>query len=91
MSCLLPCMCIFCVHYNRDWREGERECAAFHEIPEDIFEGRFDHSRPYPGDHGFRFMVSTDYTTDFLEVNALRASFGLEPYAVTSTARRRSA
>ena len=31
-------------------------CAAFPDgIPEAIITGDFDHSKPYPGDHGIRY------------------------------------
>ncbi len=32
-------------------------CVAFpNGIPADIFDGRFDHTQPYPDDGGFRFF-----------------------------------
>ncbi|HNS33470.1 MAG TPA: hypothetical protein PKN36_10960 [bacterium] len=43
--------CIHCKHC-----QGFGECSAFpDEIPEEIFDGRFDHRKPYPGDKGIRW------------------------------------
>lgn len=37
--------------------EGKPACVAFPSgIPADILEGRFDHTKPYAGDGGFRFV-----------------------------------
>jgi hypothetical protein len=50
--------CMRCVHY----RQGNlRQCAAFPAgpIPEEIWKEEFDHSKPYPGDHGLRFRLMT--------------------------------
>jgi len=44
--------CHECVHYFGPFR-----CDAFpdRDIPLEIFSGEFDHTEPYPGDHGVRF------------------------------------
>jgi len=47
----LPTQCIFCLHHIGDFR-----CKAFpNGIPRELFVGKRNHNRPYPGDHGFRF------------------------------------
>lgn len=45
-------VCTFCRHLDMD---GERTCAAFDEIPEEIWRGDHDHRAPYPGDGGVQF------------------------------------
>jgi hypothetical protein len=43
--------CNSCIHY-----EGAFTCAAFpDEIPDDIFNGFFDHRKAFPGDNGVRW------------------------------------
>ena len=45
--------CWACAHY----RVG-RTCAAFPlGIPNEVFSGKFDHSRPHPNDSGWRFAA----------------------------------
>lgn len=43
-------VCSFCRHYR-----GEHRCAAFDNIPEEIWEGFNSHQQPYPGDNGIQF------------------------------------
>jgi hypothetical protein len=66
-------MCLWCKHFG-DHRTAEGfleiSCAAFPtEIPDEIFEGDFDHREPYPGDNGIRFERA------FSEVLKERTSF----------------
>lgn len=43
--------CLNCKHYT-----GFSTCEAFPDkIPQEIFDGTFDHSKPYKGDNGIRF------------------------------------
>jgi hypothetical protein len=70
--CILPPMCLFCVHYNQDAEMGEPDCRAFAEIPDAIFMGEFDHRQPYPGDRGVRFLLAPDMAEDYAEVMAVR-------------------
>lgn len=52
-------VCAFCVHYNPT-RDNFRCCEAYPDgIPAAIFEGRNDHTRSFPGDHGIRFERGT--------------------------------
>lgn len=37
--------------------KGKRKCKAFAEIPDEIWDGKNDHKKPYPGDHGIRFEL----------------------------------
>jgi len=48
-------VCTFCRH-----GKGKRKCAAFSEIPLEIWEGRNDHTEPYPGDNGIQFEPVKD-------------------------------
>lgn len=44
--------CDDCKHQHEDGVS----CDAFPDrIPNDILMGRYDHKKPYPGDHGIRF------------------------------------
>ena len=40
---------------------GKSVCVAFPRgIPTDLLEGQFDHTKPYPGDGGIRFLPSRE-------------------------------
>lgn len=57
-----PSMCLSCGH-----RESKgRYCKAFpHGIPNDIWSGRYDHTKPYPGDNGVQYIeLSTGETNE---------------------------
>jgi len=43
-------VCLKCKHYE----EG-RTCKAFEKIPDEIWEGRNSHRKPYKGDNGIQF------------------------------------
>ena len=44
-----------CLNCARFWLSGG--CEAFPSgIPEEILRGEFDHTRPYPGDNGLRYV-----------------------------------
>lgn len=75
MSCVLPPVCVFCQHFLED--DPERECLAFREIPNDIMDGKCDHTEPYPGDGGYRFQLVPGEMETFLELNEIRREFGL--------------
>lgn len=48
-------VCSYCVHAM-----GRRVCEAYPDgIPAAIWEGRNDHTKPFPGDHGIRFERGT--------------------------------
>ena len=49
---LLSEQCINC-----KFLRSNLQCLAFPDlIPDDITSGKHDHSKPYPGDHGIRFI-----------------------------------
>lgn len=57
--------CISCIHFNIGW-----SCKAFPEgIPEEIYSGQFDHSKPYKkdgqDDNGVRYTPDPD-APDFI-------------------------
>ena len=85
MSWIVPPECVFCEHYHQQRNEQTDalpSCDAFDAIPDEIFMGSRDHSRPYPGDQGVRFSVSEEVRTDFLELNDVRRQVGLPVYRV---------
>ena len=49
---LFPMPCINCRHFNPN---EERSCKAFELIPEEIWEGKNQHRRPFPGDKNITF------------------------------------
>ena len=49
--------CLICAPY----RIGQGACEAFPDrIPKAIMTGEFDHSMPFPGDRGLRFIEYTE-------------------------------
>lgn len=53
-------LCMDCKHYNR-YEEENLSCAAFPEgIPDDIIDGKFEHTKPYEGDKGIMFEKKED-------------------------------
>jgi hypothetical protein len=55
-------MCFGCARfrpYDRDHPDGAY-CAAFPEgIPDDLLFQNVDHTQPYPGDNGIRFLAKS--------------------------------
>lgn len=46
--------CLYCRHLDRS-KAPERTCPAFPKgIPDDIWNCKIDHTKPYPGDNGIR-------------------------------------
>ena len=45
-------VCAFCKHWKK---ESWYSCDAFEKIPEDIWEAKNNHTKPYPGDNGILF------------------------------------
>jgi len=59
---ILPPQCIVCIHYNSD-DVVKYSCKAFPDrIPDEILEGEHDHSKPFKGDNGIRFLPIKDLT-----------------------------
>lgn len=85
MSCLLPPPCLFCAHYHHsDAHDDALSCAAFEQIPDEIFCADILHSVGYPGDKGIQFELNQDLLDEFIEINNLRIDMGLEPYPYSS-------
>ncbi len=67
--CLKQTKCMCCKHYwdTQEFDDNIPRCDAFPEpvereedwkllaIPQSILNEKFDHTKPYPGDHGIRF------------------------------------
>lgn len=64
--------CMFCVHLIT--ANPQRCCAAFpEEIPTAIWEGKYDHRRPHPDDHGIQLQLRegvTEASLKFLDRSA---------------------
>lgn len=48
-------VCSGCIHLKVDILGGGVSCTAFKEIPDAIWTGRDDHTKPFPGDKGILF------------------------------------
>lgn len=51
-------VCLPCKHFNREAysKNNEKTCDAFLDrIPEEIWVGKNDHRKSYPGDHRIQF------------------------------------
>ena len=81
MSCLLPPVCAFCLHFNTEIdNETHGECRAFAEIPETIIRGECDHHEPLANDQGLQFLLNPALAVEFAEVNELRELMDLPKY-----------
>ncbi len=59
-------MCMYCKHFHEN--RLSFHCEAYPDgIPEDIYETRVDHRKPYEGDGGIRFEPADDTTDEQLE------------------------
>lgn len=49
-------VCLKCRHYHKGEAQEGFTCTAFPDgIPDAIYEGENNHTRPYPGDNGIQF------------------------------------
>ncbi|MCJ7639935.1 MAG: hypothetical protein MUO70_08715 [Euryarchaeota archaeon] len=56
-------MCLVCKYYRKAQR-----CEAFPlRIPQPILIGKYDHRKPYKGDHGIKFQPKEGVSNDELE------------------------
>lgn len=52
----------FCIFCKLVISPLEHTCNAFpNGIPDEIWEGNFDHRKPYPGDHGILFEAKSPF------------------------------
>lgn len=50
-------VCSYCRHLHRGKPVGTNVCDAFPDgVPEAIWEGKNDHRKAHPGDHGIQFQ-----------------------------------
>lgn len=63
---LYPVYCLLCKHFTGDVM-GPWKCAAFDEIPVEIWEGRADHREPYEGDQGIQFEPGENTSKEAIE------------------------
>lgn len=52
MTSLIAPICLGCKNYIKP-----KQCAAFdnYQIPQEIWESKFDHRKPFDGDNGIQF------------------------------------
>ena len=54
-------ICFYCKNWDRNNFDKPGTCKAFKDgIPEDIWLGKHDHTKPYKGDHGIQFESIED-------------------------------
>ncbi len=53
-------ICGWCKHHDTSFEHPNR-CKAFKQIPLEIWEGKNDHTKPYPGDNGIIFQRKPKY------------------------------
>jgi len=70
--------CFDCEHF-RGAKFGR--CDAFpNQIPEQIWSGKFQHDKPFPGDHGIRFDSKTK--SEFFTISALARMLDVNPKTI---------
>lgn len=63
--------CMNCIHRIDSIQDTRPVCLAFPDgIPEVILTGDFDHTKPYAGDHGFRYQPEDKTDNDSGERDA---------------------
>lgn len=81
--------CLDCKHYT-----GLSTCDAFPDkIPQEIFDGTFDHTNEYPGDGGIRFEnIERSSVSKMIEVDirSLAKSKTKKPILIRRTAERKA-
>ena len=61
-------MCYSCTRMRSGVGDGQPTCEAFPAgIPEQITDGGFDHTEPFPGDHGVRFEAEESVDVERLQ------------------------
>jgi len=56
-------LCMVCQHFDPEEKEFLK-CKAFaNGIPPQLFTGKENHDKPYPGDNGIRFVSIKGYET----------------------------
>lgn len=64
---MFSAQCLYCKHYKM-----QKTCEAFpKEIPQEIFDGSFDHSNPYEGDNDIRFEPIKEVDEDDMQAAGL--------------------
>lgn len=69
MTSIAMPICIGCRHYDRSMPGPGIRCTAFPDgVPDEIFESRADHRRPFEGDHGILFDPINAEATEYAEL-----------------------
>lgn len=80
MSWANPSARVLCEHRHHE-RNGHPDepprCGAFAAIPETVFMGMHDRSKPFPGDNDVGFSVDANGHKDFLVLNSVRRRTGM--------------